>query len=119
LKEELAVTEREPEHPRVSVVIASYNHAAYLRIAGESVLGQTYRDYEIIVVNDGSTDDTDTVMQPYISHEKVRYYRKKNGGQASAKNYGIRAARGEHIAFLDADDFWEPTKLTNQAKLFE
>jgi glycosyltransferase involved in cell wall biosynthesis len=113
------VNERAHEHPKVSVVIATYNHAAYLPMAVESVLGQTFLDYEIIVVNDGSTDNTDAVMQPYLSHEKVRYHTKPNGGQASAKNYGIREARGEYIAFLDADDFWEPTKLARQVKLLE
>lgn len=104
--------------PTVSVVIATYNCAQYLSQAVESVLAQTYDDYELIVVNDGSRDSTDSVMLPYLDRENVRYYKKQNGGQASAKNYGIRQAAGRYIAFLDADDWWDATKLMKQLQLF-
>ncbi|MGH7146276.1 MAG: glycosyltransferase [Nitrospiraceae bacterium] len=103
----------------VSVVMATYNYGRYLPQAIESVLAQTYRDWELIVINDGSTDDTDEVMQPYALMANIRYYTKPNGGQASAKNFGIRLARGEYVAFLDADDWWHPTKLAKQVRLFE
>jgi glycosyltransferase involved in cell wall biosynthesis len=104
--------------PTVSVVIATYNYGAFLPKALDSVLTQTFADYEIIVVNDGSTDNTDEVVKPYLEHPKVRYYKKANGGQATAKNLGISKAKGEYVAFLDADDFWLPEKLERQLKLF-
>ena len=104
--------------PTVSVVVTCYNYARYLPTALDSVLGQTFSDYEVIVVNDGSTDNTDDVIKPYLEHPKVRYFKKANGGQATAKNLGIREARGEFIAFLDADDYWLPTKLEKQLELF-
>jgi len=77
-----------PSRPTVSVVIATYNQAEYLSQAIESVLGQTYENWELIIINDGSTDHTEQVVKPYIGHQKVRYYTKPNGGQASAKNIG-------------------------------
>jgi glycosyltransferase involved in cell wall biosynthesis len=100
--------------PTVSVVIPTYNAASLLPEAVESVLAQTYRDLEIVVVDDGSTDRTPQVMADY--GDPVRYIRKENEGSASARNRGIRAARGEYIAFLDADDRWRPTKLEKQMR---
>jgi len=105
--------------PIVSVVIATYNYASFLPTALESVLRQTFSEYEIIVVNDGSTDNTEEVIKPYLKHPKVRYYAKANGGQATAKNFGIRKSKGQYIAFLDADDLWAPEKLTKQVALFQ
>jgi glycosyltransferase involved in cell wall biosynthesis len=100
--------------PTVSVVIPTYNAAELLPEAVESVLEQTYEDFEIIVVDDGSTDETPDVMGTYT--EDVRYIRKENGGSASARNRGIREARGEYVAFLDADDRWRSTKLEVQMR---
>src|SRR5438093_12881413 len=91
-----------PFRPSVSVVIATYNQAEYLRQAIESVLLQTYDDWELVIVNDGSTDHTDEVVKTYIRHPKVRYYKKPNEGQASAKKMGRREARGEYVAYLDS-----------------
>jgi glycosyltransferase involved in cell wall biosynthesis len=98
--------------PLVSIVIPAYNSANYLPQALDSVLNQTFRDYEIIVVDDGSTDETEQVLAPYRG--LIRYIRKENGGPASARNAGIRQASGEYIAFLDADDIWLPDKLQSQ-----
>jgi glycosyltransferase involved in cell wall biosynthesis len=98
--------------PEVSVIIPTYNSANYLTQAVDSVLAQTFRDNEILVVDDGSTDETEDVMRRYNS--PVRYIRQKNGGVASARNRGIAESRGRYIAFLDADDTWYPIKLERQ-----
>lgn len=102
--------------PRVSVIVPTHNSARYLPEAIDSVLGQTYRDFEIIVVDDGSTDDTQEVLARY--GDQIRVVRQRNQGSAAARNAGILAARGEFIAFLDADDLWLPQKLERQMPLF-
>lgn len=104
--------------PLVSVVITAYNYAAYLPKAIDSVLGQTYRNIEVIIVNDGSTDNTEDAVAPYLNDGRVTYITQKNSGQASSKNRGIRASRGGFVAFLDADDFWRSDKLERQMPLF-
>jgi len=98
--------------PQVSVIIPTYNSAQYLKQAVDSVLAQTYRDFEILVVDDGSTDDTENLMKGYGA--PVRYIRQSNGGVAKARNRGIEESRGEYVAFLDADDTWLPNKLARQ-----
>jgi len=100
--------------PRISVVIPAYNAAPYIGAAIDSVVCQTYKDFEIIVVDDGSVDNTAAVLQTYDS--KIRYVRQENQGVSSARNHGIRVARGELIAFLDADDVWVPEKLEMQTR---
>lgn len=106
------------DFPTVSVVITCYNYARYLAECLESVLAQTFNDLEIVVLNDGSTDNTDEVISPFLYDSRIRYIKQKNSGQACAKNTGIRVAQGSFIAFLDADDYWEPTKLEKQMPLF-
>lgn len=103
--------------PRVSVIIPAYNGAAYLDQAIESALHQEGTDLEIIVVDDGSTDDTDKVLARY--HGKVVSLYQENRGMASARNQGIAASTGEFLAFLDQDDYWLDRKLTAQLALFE
>jgi glycosyltransferase involved in cell wall biosynthesis len=100
--------------PRISVVIPAYNAAPYIGAAIDSILNQTYKDLEIIVVDDGSVDNTAAVLRAYDG--KIRYVLQKNGGASSARNNGIRIARGELIAFLDADDTWLPEKLELQTR---
>jgi glycosyltransferase involved in cell wall biosynthesis len=105
--------------PAVSVVLATYNYGRYLAGALDSALGQTLNDSEIIVIDDGSTDETQQVMRPYFANPRVRYFGTEHCGQPAAKNTGIRLARAPLIAFLDADDLWVPTKLEKQVALFE
>src|SRR5256885_13277506 len=98
--------------PTVSVVMPVYNGGPFLRQSLDSILAQSYPDFEVIVVDDGSTDDTPQILASYGS--RIRTYRKPNGGGASAINYGIGQAHGEWIAWLSADDLWEPTNLERQ-----
>lgn len=98
--------------PRVSVVIPTYNSAAFLGETVESILAQNYRDFEVIVVDDGSTDDTVTVLAPYKN--RISYYYQENQGESVARNWAVNLAQGEYIAFLDSDDLWLPSKLERQ-----
>ena len=97
--------------PLVSVVIPSFNSALYIGAAIESIDAQNYRPIEIIVVDDGSTDDTEQAVRLF---NHVHYVRQGNAGPAKARNVGIRMAQGEFIAFLDADDLWTAGKLSTQ-----
>jgi glycosyltransferase involved in cell wall biosynthesis len=102
----------------VSVIVSTYNYAKYLEDCIYSILNQTYQDFELIIINDGSTDNTDDIVSRHLSNEKIIYIKQNNTGQAIATNNGILKASGDLIAFLDADDLWEPTKLEKQVKLF-
>ncbi len=97
--------------PLVSVIIPIYNGAHHLHAALESVFAQTYRPFEVLVVDDGSVDDSSVIAQ---SFPDVRYIHQTNQGVAAARNRGIQAARGEFLAFLDQDDLWVPEKLKLQ-----
>lgn len=99
--------------PKISVIIPSYNCARFLPEAIESVLRQAYRDYEIIVIDDGSEDDTKEVIRRYLNDfpDKIRYIYQDNKGLAVARNTGIKNAKGEFIALLDADDKLFPERL--------
>ena len=99
--------------PLVSVIIPTYNRAALVSEAVASVLAQTWRDFEVLVVDDGSTDATPEALAPYAS--RIRLWRRESrGGVSAARNTGISAARGEWLAFLDSDDLWLPEKLARQ-----
>lgn len=102
---------------KISVIIPTYNYARYLPRAIDSVLSQTYKDYEIVVVDDGSTDNTKEVLGPYM--DKIRYIYQSNTGISGARNRAIKESQGKYIAFLDADDSWVPEKLTIQMDVFE
>lgn len=94
----------------VSVVIPCYNHAHYVHFALQSILVQTFSAWEAIVVDDGSTDDTPTVVAQFTD-ARIRYIRQENQGLSAARNTGVSAAQGEYVAFLDADDEWQPRFL--------
>jgi len=100
---------------KISVIIPNYNYARYLDQAIQSVLKQTYNNLELIVVNNGSTDDSLKVLEKYGN--QILLIDQANLGQSGARNSGLSLAKGELIAFLDADDFWEPNKLESQSQL--
>jgi glycosyltransferase involved in cell wall biosynthesis len=98
----------------VSVIIPSYNCGRFVRAAVDSVLAQSFRDLEVLVVDDGSTDNTRQVLAGY--GPPVRYLYQANAGVSAARNHGIGESRGQYVAFLDADDMWAPDKLERQLK---
>lgn len=104
--------------PLVSVVITCYNYDKYIALAIESALSQTYPNLEIVIVNDGSTDNSDQVISEYLNNDKIAYIKQENMGQAHAKNVGVLNSAGSYIAFLDADDIWCADKLEKQMLKF-
>ena len=105
--------------PTVSVIIPTHNRAHLVGRAIRSVLNQTYQDFEIIVVDDGSIDTTEKVVRRF-DDDRIRYIRHgENKGGSAARNTGIKAAKGKYIAFLDSDDEWLPEKLEKQTRAFE
>lgn len=106
-----------PAVPRISVIIPAYNASRTIGRAVRSVLAQTLPVHETLVVDDGSRDDLESALRPFGT--SVTLLRKPNGGAASARNLGIDHATGDLIAFLDADDYWEPTKLERQWEVLQ
>ena len=101
----------------ISVIVPVFNGASFIAEALDSVLAQAYDPLEIIVVDDGSTDDTAVVVQKFGA--SVSYYYQSNRGSGAARNYGVRLARGNWLAFLDADDVWAGDKLQKQTAVFQ
>ena len=104
--------------PLFSVVIPAYNAAAFIRQTLQSIYAQTEQDYEIIVVNDGSSDNTESLLQQEID-PRLRVITQPNGGECNARNRGVREARGTYVAFLDCDDAWLPNHLALARRFFE
>ena len=98
--------------PKVSVIIPTYNRAVFLSEAIDSVLNQSFRDFELIIVDDGSTDSTPHILRRWEG--RIRWMRQENSGVSRARNTGIRAARGRYLSFLDSDDLWAREKLEVQ-----
>ena len=105
---------------RVSVIMAAFNVAPYIGAAIESVLAQTETDWELLVTNDGSTDDTAAIVEQYAARDaRIRLLHKPNGGLSSARNHAMPHATGELLAILDSDDVWEPEYLAAQLAIFD
>lgn len=102
--------------PKVSVITPLYNSAAFIRGTLDSLLAQSYANWESVLVDDGSTDETAEVVRPYLEDPRFRYVRQENQGIAGARNTGVRAATGEWICLLDHDDRWLPDKLERQVR---
>ena len=109
-------------NPAVSVIIPTYNSANFIAETIESVLSQTYQDWEMLIVDDGSSDNTLLVARSYKAKDsriKIFSLGHNSGGPATPRNYGIRLAQGDYIAFLDSDDLWLPQKLQKQIRFLE
>ena len=103
------------DHDLVSVIIPTFNRESTLKDSINSVLNQTYKDIEVILVDDGSTDNTKQIVSE-INDERLKYYYKENAGACAARNDGVKFARGKYIAFHDSDDIWHASKLEKQVK---
>lgn len=103
--------------PGVSIIIPTYNSARFLPATLESVFNQTYRDYEVLVVDDGSTDNTREVLAPYL--ERIIYIYQENSERSAARNNALSHANGDLIAFIDSDDLWQPEKLERQVAVMD
>ena len=104
----------------VSIIMPSYNTANYIAESIQSVLAQSYKDWELIIVDDCSTDNTDEVVKPYLLDERIKYLKnEKNSGAAVSRNKALREAKGKWIAFLDSDDLWMQDKLKKQISFME
>lgn len=103
--------------PLVSVILPVYNRAGWVARSIESVFAQTYQRFELLVIDDGSTDDTGKVLQRFASRLKI--LKQPNAGVAAARNAGLKAAQGEFVAFIDSDDIWYPDRLQSQLPLFD
>jgi glycosyltransferase involved in cell wall biosynthesis len=104
--------------PAVSVTICCYNSERWIADTIQSVLDQTYRDFEIVAVNDGSQDRTEAIIKGF-SDPRIRYFPQENRGLSPSRNRSIQLARGEFVAFLDHDDLWHPEKLSRQMAVFQ
>lgn len=104
-------------HSKVSVIIPTYNRAELLKEAVDSVLAQTFRDFELLVVDDGSTDHTRELLKGCGDH--ITYLFQENQGVSSARNLGIRSSKGAYVALLDSDDLWLPQKLEQQVAIMD
>ncbi|SMF13412.1 Glycosyltransferases involved in cell wall biogenesis [Alteromonadaceae bacterium Bs31] len=100
--------------PFISVIVPTYNRAHIIATTIENILAQSYKNFELIVVNDGSSDDTNKAIQPYL--DKIIYIEQENKGITGARNTGIRASKGEWIALQDSDDYWDTHKLEQQVQ---
>lgn len=104
----------------VSIIMPSYNTASFIAESIQSVLAQSYTDWELIIVDDCSPDNTDQVVKPYLSDERIHYLKnEKNSGAAVSRNKALREAKGKWVAFLDSDDLWMPDKLKKQISFME
>lgn len=104
----------------VSIIMPSYNTSKYIVETIQSVLAQTYKDWELLIVDDCSTDNTDEIVKPFLADKRIHYLKnEKNSGAAVSRNRALREAKGRWIAFLDSDDLWMPEKLERQISFMD
>ncbi len=104
----------------VSIIMPSYNTARFIGSTIDSVIAQSYINWELIIVDDCSTDNTDAIINPYLTDKRIHYIKNDvNSGAAVSRNRALREAKGKWIAFLDSDDLWEPNKLQRQISFME
>ena len=104
----------------VSIIMPSYNTAPFIGESIQSVLAQSYKDWELIIVDDCSSDNTDQIVKPFLSDERIKFFKnEKNSGAALSRNRALREAKGRWIAFLDSDDLWMSEKLEKQIEFME
>lgn len=105
--------------PKFSVVISVYNKERFIAATLDSVMAQTVQDFEVVILNDGSTDGSHDILKNYANNPQIRLYSEENKGAAAGRNYVINKAEGAYIALLDADDYWKPDYLAEHARLIE
>lgn len=102
----------------VSIIMPTYNRADFIEQAINSVLAQTYTKFELLIVDDGSTDNTRDLLQPLLADSRLRYFHQANQGQSIARNLALSEAKGEFVCFLDSDNYWPAEKLEKQVEFF-
>jgi glycosyltransferase involved in cell wall biosynthesis len=107
------------KNPKVSIIMPVYNGEKYLREAIESILNQTFNDFELIIINDGSTDKTEEIIKPYLNNDRIRYFKQNNQGYSAACNQGYLFAKGKYICFQDCDDISLPNRLKEEVEILE
>jgi glycosyltransferase involved in cell wall biosynthesis len=106
--------------PLVSIVIPSYNRSKYIAATLNSILKQSFRDFEVIFVDDGSTDNTKEILDYYCQKDyRIKYLHQPNSERAVARSYGMGLALGDYVALVDSDDIWYPKKLEKQVEILE
>ena len=104
---------------KVSILLPSYNYERYIEVAINSVLKQTYANWELIIIDDGSSDNSVNIIKPYTKNKRIRLYTQTNQGVTKTLNKAFKLAKGDYICFLDADDFYHPKKLEKQVQMLE
>jgi glycosyltransferase involved in cell wall biosynthesis len=107
------------DEPLISIITPTYNRADFIEEAVQSVLDQTYQNFEHLIVDDGSTDNTREILSPFLADRRLRYFYQENQGQSVARNLAIEHARGEFVCFLDSDNIWLPIHLASQLAAFQ
>ena len=105
-------------NPKISIITPTFNRADFIEQAVSSVLSQTYANLELLLVDDGSTDDTRNLLEPALADSRVRYFYQENQGQSVARNLALSEATGDFVCFLDSDNYWPAQKLKQQVELF-
>ncbi|HBC34102.1 MAG TPA: glycosyl transferase [Marinobacter adhaerens] len=107
-----------PANPLVSIITPTYNRADFIGQAVNSVLAQTYTNFELLIIDDGSTDHSRDMLQPFLTDSRLRYFHQENQGQSVARNLALSEAKGDFVCFLDSDNYWPAEKLEHQIELF-